>query len=123
MKIFGGLLASFWVGSNLLSLLISKIQIRIHGEFANFDYLTSISYLFSSFDLRRQSLDSHGKIWASETNSEMARAQLHIHSEPTAVLALHGVTQEDAGTYNCRVDFKKSPTRYRKIALDVIGKL
>ena len=82
----------------------------------------SISYLFSSFDLRRQSLDSHGKIWASETNSEVARAQLHIHSEPTAVLALHGVTQEDAGTYNCRVDFKKSPTRYRKIALDVIGK-
>ena len=82
----------------------------------------SISYLFSSFDLRRQSLDSHGKIWASETNSDVARAQLHIHSEPTAVLALHGVTQEDAGTYNCRVDFKKSPTRYRKIALDVIGK-
>ena len=52
----------------------------------------------------------------------MARAQLFTHSEPTAVLALHGVTQEDAGTYRCRVDFKRSPTRYRKIALDVIGK-
>ena len=72
--------------------------------------------------MRRQSLDSHGKIWASETNSEVARAQLHIHSEPTAVLALHGVAQEDAGTYRCRVDFKRSPTRYRKITLDVIGK-
>ena len=53
----------------------------------------------------------------------MARAQLHIHSEPTAVLALHGVAQEDAGTYRCRVDFKRSPTRYRKITLDVIGEL
>lgn len=73
-----------------------------------------------SFDLRTQSLDSHGKIWASETNSEVTRAQLHIHSEPTAVLALHGVAQEDAGTYRCRVDFKRSPTRYRKITLDVI---
>ena len=79
--------------------------------------------LYFSFDLRTQSLDSHGKIWASETNSEVTRAQLHIHSEPTAVLALHGVAQEDAGTYRCRVDFKRSPTRYRKITLDVIGKL
>ena len=79
-------------------------------------------YLFCSFDLRQQSLDDQGKIWASESNSKMARAQLFTHSEPTAVLALHGVTQEDAGTYRCRVDFKRSPTRYRKIALDVIGK-
>ena len=79
--------------------------------------------LCCSFDLRTESLDSHGKIWASETNSEVTRAQLHIHSEPTAVLALHGVAQEDAGTYRCRVDFKRSPTRYRKITLDVIGKL
>ena len=79
--------------------------------------------LCCSFDLRTQSSDNHGKIWASETNSEVTRAQLHIHSEPTAVLALHGVAQEDAGTYRCRVDFKRSPTRYRKITLDVIGKL
>ena len=79
--------------------------------------------LCCSFDLRTQSSDNHGKIWASETNSEVTRAQLHIHSEPTAVLALHGVAQEDAGTYRCRVDFKRSPTRYRKITLDVIGEL
>ena len=79
-------------------------------------------FLSCSFDLRQQSLDDQGKIWASESNSKMARAQLFTHSEPTAVLALHGVTQEDAGTYRCRVDFKRSPTRYRKIALDVIGK-
>ena len=84
--------------------------------------VTSFSPFFSSFDLRQQSLDSQGKIWASETDLEAARAQLHTHSEPTAVLALHGVTQEDAGTYRCRVDFKRSPTRYRKITLDVIGK-
>ena len=86
-----------------------------------FEYIY-IFNLFCSFDLRQQSLDDQGKIWASESNSKMARAQLFTHSEPTAVLALHGVTQEDAGTYRCRVDFKRSPTRYRKIALDVIGK-
>ena len=84
-----------------------------HCPFSSFCY---------SFDLRQQSLDDQGKIWASESNAEMARAQLFTNSEPTAVLALHGVTREDAGTYRCRVDFKRSPTRYRKIALDVIGK-
>jgi hypothetical protein len=78
--------------------------------------------LLCSFDLRQQSLDDQGKIWASETGVEVARAQLHTHSEPTAVLALHGVKEDDAGTYRCRVDFKRSPTRYRKITLDVIGK-
>ena len=90
-------------------------------EICFFKYIY-IFNLFCSFDLRQQSLDDQGKIWASESNSKMARAQLFTHSEPTAVLALHGVTQEDAGTYRCRVDFKRSPTRYRKIALDVIGK-
>ena len=96
--------------------------------------------IFSSFDLRGDLPDPDGKIWAGEErgggggsggNSNVGgkrdheddgyRAQLHTKSQPTAVLSLLGVTEKDAGTYKCRVDFKRSPTRYWKVNLDVIG--
>ena len=101
----------------LYSIFITQTRLQYLNIYPVFQ-----SYLNNfSFDLRHLKAESQGKIWASESNSEVARAQLHIHSEPTAVLALHGVTQDDAGTYRCRVDFKRSPTRYRKITLHVIG--
>ena len=91
-----------------------------------------------SFDLRGDIADPDGKIWASAeiggggvggapsgaaaaVERDSYRAQLHTKSEPTAVLSLLGVTEGDAGAYRCRVDFKRSPTRYWKVVLQVIG--
>ena len=86
-----------------------------------------------SFDLRGDMADPDGKIWASaemgsgggapsvDVERDSYRAQLHTRSEPTAVLSLLGVTEGDAGSYRCRVDFKRSPTRYWKVVLQVIG--
>ena len=79
-----------------------------------------------SFDLRHQarsrgSQEEEGKLWASEDGDNIPRAQLNVRSQPTAFLALFGVKEKDGGTYRCRVDFKKSPTRFWKVELTVIG--
>ena len=117
--------------------------LRLHENSLLYYSCSSVSTfpIFSSFDLRGDLPDPDGKIWAGEErgggggsggNSNVGgkrdheddgyRAQLHTKSQPTAVLSLLGVTEKDAGTYKCRVDFKRSPTRYWKVNLDVIGK-
>jgi len=73
-----------------------------------------------SFDLRNESPASGGRLWANEDGGNSPRAELNIRSQPTAFLSLYGVKEKDGGTYRCRVDFKKSPTRFWKVDLTVI---
>ena len=76
-----------------------------------------------SFDLREYSAESEGLLWANEDSGDIPRAQLNVKSQPTAFLSLLGVEERDSGIYRCRVDFKKSPTRFWKVDLTVIGRL
>jgi len=73
-----------------------------------------------SFDLRDDSPESEGLFWANEDGGDIPRAQLNVKSQPTAFLSLLGVEEKDGGIYRCRVDFKKSPTRFWKVDLTVI---
>lgn len=73
-----------------------------------------------SFDLRDESPQSEGLLWANEDGGSIPRAQLNVKSQPTAFLSLLGVEERDGGIYRCRVDFKKSPTRFWKVDLTVI---
>ena len=77
-----------------------------------------------SFDLRQEGEEGEeaGKLWAREDGGKVPRAQLNVDSHPTAFLALFGVKEKDGGSYRCRVDFKKSPTRFWKVDLTVIGR-
>ena len=77
-----------------------------------------------SFDLRHEGNggEEEGKLWANEDGGKVPRAQLNVDSHPTAFLALFGVKEKDGGSYRCRVDFKKSPTRFWKVDLTVIGR-
>ena len=72
-------------------------------------------------DLRDDSAESEGLLWANEDGGDIPRAQLNVKSQPTAFLSLLGVEERDGGIYRCRVDFKKSPTRFWKVDLTVIG--
>ena len=54
-------------------------------------------------------------------------AQLHLNNQGiqhkiVAVLEVENLRQEDTGTYKCRADFKKSPTKHHRFRLSVLSK-
>lgn len=70
-------------------------------------------------DIRNKYPDPTVSHWKDETVKN--RSQFRMHSEP-AILAIDHVSENDAGVYRCRVDFRKSPTRNIRVNLSVIGK-
>ena len=84
-------------------------------------YKDGYGKLIYSFDLRDDSPESEGLLWANVDGGDIPRTQLNILSQLTTFLSLLGVEERDGGIYRCRVDFKKSPTRFWKVDLTVIG--
>jgi len=90
------------------------------------DVVTLVIWYRADTDTPLYTLDARGRSldqathWADE-HTFQGRAYLRL-SDDTAYLALESVGQQDSGTYKCRVDFKKSPTRNFFVNLTVAGK-
>ncbi|XP_076350335.1 protein turtle-like isoform X2 [Tachypleus tridentatus] len=69
-----------------------------------------------SLDARR-GVVGHGK--HSSSDNYATRTYFSTVSEP-ATLQLTAVTENDEGSYTCRVDFKKARTRYSEITLKIV---
>lgn len=72
----------------------------------------------SSFDTRQSKFEK-GTHWYDES-SLGNRAFFEAATYP-ASLAIRNISNADSGTYRCRVDFHKSPTRNSRVQLSVIS--
>ncbi|XP_059607786.1 nephrin-like [Phlebotomus argentipes] len=70
-----------------------------------------------SFDVRHSQFEK-GKHWVDE-NTFGGRAFFQAAAQP-ASLTIDSTKSSDSGTYRCRVDFNKSPTRNARVQLKVI---
>lgn len=71
-----------------------------------------------SFDARTSKFEK-GSHWVDESLS--GRAYFQVAAEP-ASLTIESTKDSDSGTYRCRVDFHKSPTRNARVQLKIISK-
>ncbi|KAA0203441.1 hypothetical protein HAZT_HAZT010523, partial [Hyalella azteca] len=70
-------------------------------------------------DARESSNLYSGKHWADSEQLDR-RANLQVRRPGQQGLYLSRLTEDDAGEYRCRVDFKSSPTRNARIILEII---
>ncbi|KAF5299117.1 hypothetical protein FQR65_LT09475 [Abscondita terminalis] len=71
-----------------------------------------------TFDSRHTSHLDQAKHWSDES---LLEGRVHFrYEERPAMLTINNVLHKDEGFYNCRVDFKRSPTRNTRLNLTVI---
>ncbi|KAK4885040.1 hypothetical protein RN001_001311 [Aquatica leii] len=71
-----------------------------------------------TFDSRHTSHFKQAKHWSDEF---LLDGRVHFrYEEDPAMLTINNVLHKDEGFYNCRVDFKRSPTRNTRLNLTVI---
>lgn len=93
------------------------------------DFVTLVIWYREESDSPLYSLDARGKPleqashWSEKSYSGRVFFKLPDQTQDeVSELSLKSVNQTDSGSYKCRVDFKKSPTRNSFVNLTVIGK-